>query len=70
MLTGIEAEDTAKAAAMCKTEGAKNRFLQYTSFSELSGYLTRILVPSEKVIFFVDFITSKARAPLAPDWTS
>ena len=27
--------------------------------------MTRILVPSEKVIFFVDFITSKARAPLA-----
>ena len=65
MLTGMEAEDTAKAAAMSKTEAAKTRFLQYTSFSELSGYLTRILVPSEKVIFFVDFITSKARAPLA-----
>ena len=65
MLTGMEAEDTAKAAAMSKTEGAKNRFLQYCTFSEVSGYLTRILVPSEKVIFFVDFITSKARAPLA-----
>jgi hypothetical protein len=65
MLTGMEAEDTAKAAAMSKTEAAKTHFLQYASFSELSGYLTRILVPSEKVIVFVDFVTSKARAPLA-----
>ena len=65
MLTGLEAEDTAKAAAMRKTEAANNRILRYTTFNELSGYLTRILVPSEKVIFFLDFITSKARSPLA-----
>ena len=65
MLTGLEAEDTAKAAATSKTEAAKSRFLKYGTFGELSGYLTRILTPSEKVIFFIDFITSKARAPLA-----
>ena len=65
MLTGMETEDTARAAALSKTESAKSRLLQYQSFSELSGYLTRILVPSEKVTFFIDFITSKARVPMS-----
>ena len=64
MLTGMEAEDTATAAALCQTEAAKGRFLQYNSFNELSGCLTRILVPSETVTFWLDFMTSKAREPL------
>ena len=58
MLTGMEAEDTARAAALSKTEDAKSRFLQYASVGELSGYLTRILAPSEKVTFLLDFTTS------------
>ena len=65
MLTGMEVEDTAKVAAMSKTEAAISRFLQYATFNELSGYLTRVLVPTEKVIFYLDFITSKARAALS-----
>ena len=65
VLTGMETEDTARAAALSKTEAAKNSLLHHQSFGELAGYLTRILVPSEKVTFFIDFITSKARVPMS-----
>ena len=64
MLTGMETEDSALAAAKTKTEAAFGCISFYPTFAELSAYLTRILVPTEKLIFLIDFMTSKARVPL------
>ena len=65
ILTGAESEDTAHLAAKRKSEAELSQFLRHTSFTEMQTYLTRVLMPTEKVTFFVDFITSKARVPLS-----
>ena len=59
-----EVEDTARVSANAKTEAVMNRFNYFKSVGDVSHHLNPILHRGNKVMVFIDCITSKSRVGL------
>ena len=64
-LTGqCDVEDSARVAADLKTEAVMNKYNYFESMDKVSRHLTPILHRGNKVMVFIDCITSKSRTGL------
>lgn len=64
-LLGSETVDSAHVAAMAKLDVELAKVNYYDSFAQMQGIVSRTALPGDKIVFFIDFATSKARMPLA-----
>lgn len=64
-LLGAETIDAAMVAANAKLEAELAKVNVYETFAQMQGIVSRTVLPGEKLVFFIDMATSKARMPLA-----